>query len=96
MKDKKITQENVICRFHGAQEYFSPQQVEYMDITPQQVVSASVNCIPFVNSDDGVRSMYGCNMQRQALPLIKPYAPIVGTGVEYKIAHDSGAAFVSK
>jgi DNA-directed RNA polymerase subunit beta len=63
-----------------------------MEISPKQVLSVSASCIPFIESDDGVRALYGTNMQRQALPLINPISPCVGTGNEFKVALDSGLA----
>ncbi len=71
-------------------------QVDYMDVSPKQVVSAATACIPFLENDDSNRALMGANMQRQAVPLLKPEAPIVGTGMEYVAARDSGAAVICK
>ena len=70
------------------------EQVDYMDVSPKQVVAVATACIPFLENDDSNRALMGANMQRQAVPLINPKAPIVGTGIEYKAAHDSGAALL--
>ncbi len=61
-----------------------------MDVSPKQVVAVATACIPFLENDDSNRALMGANMQRQAVPLINPHAPLVGTGMEYKSAHDSG------
>ena len=65
-------------------------EVDFMDVSPKQVVSVATSMIPFLENDDANRALMGANMQRQAVPLIKPQAPIVGTGMEYKAARDSG------
>ena len=91
----KITVKETVARFHGTQEIFSCQQINYIDISPKQVVSIAASAIPFLENDDSARALMGANMQRQAVPLLKPYAPIIGTGSEYKIAHDSGLSVVS-
>ncbi|SDZ62472.1 DNA-directed RNA polymerase subunit beta [Evansella caseinilytica] len=88
--------ENIICRFRGENIIVSRDRVDYMDVSPKQVVSAATACIPFLENDDSNRALMGANMQRQAVPLLEPEAPIVGTGMEYVSAKDSGAAVVSK
>ena len=70
------------------------ERVDYMDVSPKQVVAVATACIPFLENDDANRALMGSNMQRQAVPLINPQAPFVGTGMEYKAAHDSGAALL--
>ncbi|MDE1548562.1 DNA-directed RNA polymerase subunit beta [Jeotgalibaca caeni] len=70
------------------------ERVDYMDVSPKQVVAVATACIPFLENDDSNRALMGANMQRQAVPLINPQAPLVGTGMEYKSAHDSGAALL--
>ncbi|AJQ45162.1 DNA-directed RNA polymerase subunit beta [Ureaplasma diversum] len=95
-ENKKILNDQVVARYRGSTGIFSPQELDYIDIDPKQIVSIAASAIPFIENDDGARALMGSNMQRQATPLIKPYAPIVGTGTEYKIAHDSGMAVVSK
>jgi len=71
-------------------------QVDYMDVSPKQVVAVATACIPFLENDDSNRALMGANMQRQAVPLINPKAPLIGTGMEYVSAHDSGAALLCK
>ena len=73
-----------------------PEEVDYMDVSPSQVVSVSAALIPFLEHDDANRALMGSNMQRQAVPLLCPQAPLVGTGTEYKAALDSGAVIVAK
>ena len=92
----KISIKSAICRYRGSQEELPINQIDYVDIAPRQVVSIAASAIPFLEHDDTTRALMGANMQRQAVPLIQPYAPIVGTGTEYKIAHDSGLTVVSK
>lgn len=94
IKNDKLIGKQVLCRFRSLQEFFEPSKVDYIDISPKQVVSVAASCIPFIENDDANRALMGANMQRQATPLIRPYAPIVGTGNEYKIAIDSGMATV--
>ena len=67
-----------------------------MDVSPKQVVAVATACIPFLENDDSNRALMGANMQRQAVPLIDPKAPYVGTGMEYQAAHDSGAAVIAQ
>ena len=74
----------------------TPDKIDYMDVIPKQVVSVTSACIPFLENDDSNRALMGANHQRQAVPLINPHAPIVGTGMEYRAAHDSGDALVAK
>ena len=71
-------------------------QVDFIDVSPRQVVSIATGMIPFLENDDATRALMGSNMQRQAVPLLVPEAPIVGTGMEYKAAHDSGVVVLSK
>jgi DNA-directed RNA polymerase subunit beta len=73
----------------------SRSQIDYVDVSPKQIVAVSTACIPFLEHDDANRALMGANMQRQAIPLLKPEAPYVGTGIEYKAAKDSGVAIVS-
>ncbi len=90
-----ITIDSAICRYRSNQQLFPVNKIDYIDIAPRQVVSIAASAIPFLEHDDTTRALMGANMQRQAVPLIQPYAPIVGTGAEYKIAHDSGLAVVA-
>ncbi len=89
-------EENIICRFRGENIIVPRDRVDYMDVSPKQVVSAATACIPFLENDDSNRALMGANMQRQAVPLLEPRSPLVGTGMEYVSAKDSGAAVVSK
>ena len=77
------------CREHGDFPVLAPDEVEYMDVAPNQIVGVSASMIPFLENDDANRALMGSNMQRQAVPLIKPDSPIVGTGLEDKVAIDS-------
>ncbi len=86
----------VVCRFKEETRYFRREEVDYMDVSPKQMVSVATALIPFLEHDDANRALMGANMQRQAVPLIKPEAPLVGTGMEYRSAKDSGSLLVSK
>ncbi|TQR17246.1 DNA-directed RNA polymerase subunit beta [Psychrobacillus soli] len=88
--------EEVVGRFRGDNTVFRKEQVDYMDVSPKQVVSAATACIPFLENDDSNRALMGANMQRQAVPLLNPEAPFVGTGMEHVNARDSGAAVIAK
>jgi len=88
-KNGKFTTDKVKCRHHGDFPIVDPQQVEYMDVAPNQIVGVSASIIPFLEHDDANRALMGSNMQRQAVPLLKPHAPIVGTGLERQTALDS-------
>ena len=91
----RITTESVVCRF--AEEYIEEpaQTVQLMDVSPKQIVSVATALIPFLEHDDANRALMGANMQRQAVPLLRPQAPIVGTGMEYRAAKDSGGCVVA-
>jgi DNA-directed RNA polymerase subunit beta len=89
-KDGSFAEEQVACRHQGDYSSRDPSEVSYMDVSPKQVISVSASLIPFLEHDDANRALMGCNMQRQAVPLIFPEAPIVGTGMEAKTAYDSG------
>ncbi len=91
-----ITSELVNARFRGENILAKPEQVDYIDVSPQQVVSVTTSCIPFLEHDDATRASMGANMQRQAMPLIKTEAPYVGTGVEFIAAKDSGVEVIAK
>jgi DNA-directed RNA polymerase subunit beta len=80
----------VLVRRRGEIEYVDPSEVDYMDVSPKQIVSVSAASIPFLEHDDANRALMGANMQRQAVPLLKPEAPYVGTGLEYRAAVDAG------
>lgn len=81
--------ERISCREHGDFPVLTPEEVEFIDVAPNQIVGVSASLIPFLENDDANRALMGSNMQRQALPLLRPSAPIVGTGLEGKVARDS-------
>ena len=81
--------DRVKCREHGDFPVLAPKDIEYMDVAPNQIVGVSASMIPFLENDDANRALMGSNMQRQAVPLVKPNSPIVGTGLEGKVASDS-------
>lgn len=92
----RFLDDEVVCRFRGDNTTMARERMDYMDVSPKQVVSAATACIPFLENDDSNRALMGANMQRQAVPLMNPEAPFVGTGMEHVAARDSGAAVVSK
>ncbi len=94
--DGSFIDDNIIARFRGENTVVPRERLDYMDVSPKQVVSAATSCIPFLENDDSNRALMGANMQRQAVPLLVPESPIVGTGMEHVSARDSGAAIVSK
>ncbi|MFK7932524.1 MAG: DNA-directed RNA polymerase subunit beta [Saprospiraceae bacterium] len=81
--------DRVKCREHGDFPVLTPEEIEYIDVAPNQIVGVSASMIPFLENDDANRALMGSNMQRQAVPLIRPSSPIVGTGLEGKVARDS-------
>ena len=96
-EDDAFVNSRVVCRtVNGAMELVPTDKVDYMDISPKQVVSIATAMIPFLENDDANRALMGSNMQRQAVPLVRREAPIIGTGVEYRAAKDSGAVVVAK
>ncbi len=95
-ENNKIIDEQVAARYRGENIMTTPDKVDYIDVSPQQVVSITTSCIPFLEHDDATRALMGSNMQRQAVPLLTPEAPFVGTGVEYIAARDSGSTVVAK
>ncbi|UHL93495.1 DNA-directed RNA polymerase subunit beta [Ligilactobacillus salivarius] len=94
--DGSFVDDVVMARKKDDDVEISTEKVDYMDVSPKQVVAVATACIPFLENDDSNRALMGANMQRQAVPLIKPHAPLVGTGIEYKAAHDSGVALISE
>jgi len=94
-EDNFIKDKNVVVRKHFEPDILDAKEVDYMDVSPKQIVSISTALIPFVEHNDAARSMMGSNMQRQAVPLIKPSAPIVGTGIEKAAARDSGQIIIA-
>ncbi|WP_042225468.1 DNA-directed RNA polymerase subunit beta [Oceanobacillus manasiensis] len=95
-EEGNFVDEEVIARFRGENTIVPRAQLDYMDVSPKQVVSAATACIPFLENDDSNRALMGANMQRQAVPLMNPEAPIVGTGMEYVDGKDSGAAIICR
>lgn len=95
-EDGRILDEQVIARHLGENIMAKPEEVDFIDISPKQIVSVATSCIPFLENDDATRALMGANMQRQAVPLLNPHTPFVGTGMEYQVARDSGAAVVAK
>ncbi len=94
--DGSFVHDTVMARF-GEENIETPiDRIDYMDVSPKQVVSVGTAAIPFLENDDSNRALMGANMQRQAVPLLDPHAPLVGTGIEYKAAHDSGVAMISR
>ena len=94
--DGHFVGKKIVCRHLDKFLEVSPNEVDYMDVSPKQLVSVSTSLIPFLGNDDANRALMGSNMQRQAVPLIKPEAPIIGTGMEYRAAKDSGVCKVAK
>ena len=92
----KFLDKKVICRRKGKFLEVEPTEVDLMDVTPRQLVSVATALIPFLGNDDANRALMGSNMQRQAVPLIRPESPIIGTGMEYRAAKDSGVCKVAK
>jgi DNA-directed RNA polymerase subunit beta len=95
-KNGKLIGEHVSAREGGDFRMVTPQEVQYMDVSPKQVVGISASLIPFLENDDANRALMGSNMQRQAVPVITPEAPIVGTGMEFVAARDSGAVIQTR
>lgn len=92
----RFINEKVQVRFRGDFPLVSPEMVDYMDVSPTQMVSAAASLIPFLEHDDANRALMGSNMQRQSVPLLQPETPIVGTGLEGKVARDSRALIISE
>lgn len=92
----EILDDHVISRFDGENVIADKDQIDFIDVSPKQIVSIAASCIPFLENDDTTRALMGANMQRQALPLLRPHAPFVGTGMEHVIARDSGSAVVAE
>jgi DNA-directed RNA polymerase subunit beta len=92
----RLTESRVISRRGSANVLVPPDKVDYMDVSPKQMVSVATALIPFLEHDDSNRALMGSNMQRQAVPLLKTEAPLVGTGMEHRAAIDSGAVVVAR
>ena len=95
-EEGKFLDKKVICRAREEFLEVEPTRVDFMDVSPKQIVSVATSMIPFLENDDANRALMGANMQRQAVPLIKTDSPIVGTGIEYKAAKDSGVCVLAK
>ena len=95
-ENNKIIEEGLNARYRVENIITSPEKVDLIDVSPQQVVSITTSCIPFLEHDDATRALMGSNMQRQAVPLLRPEAPYVGTGVEWIAARDAGSSVVAK
>ena len=95
-EDGTFVNDQVMARYISENIEVPINQVDYMDVSPKQVVAVATACIPFLENDDSNRALMGANMQRQAVPLINPQSPLIGTGMEYKSAHDSGAALICR
>ncbi len=95
-KSGKIVSDKVKARFEGDFPVVEPTQLTYMDVAPNQIVSVAASLIPFLEHDDANRALMGSNMQRQAVPLMRPESPIVGTGLEKRVALDSRALIVAE
>ncbi len=94
--DNKIVDDKVIARLNGDTVMIEKEKVNFVDVAPNQIVSITTSCIPFLEHDDATRALMGANMQRQAVPLLTTEAPIVGTGMEYIAARDSGSTIICK
>ena len=90
-----ILDKEVIARHNGENVLVDSSLIDYIDVSPKQIVSIASACIPFLENDDSTRALMGANMQRQALPLLRPHAPFVGTGMEWKVAKDAGLAVIA-
>jgi DNA-directed RNA polymerase subunit beta len=95
-EDGTFVDELVLCRQRGDVPLVSPERIDYMDVAPEQLVSIAAALIPFLEHDDANRALMGSNMQRQAVPLLNPQTPLVGTGLEEKVARDSGAVVIAR
>lgn len=95
-EDGSFVDDVILCRHREENVEVSPDRIDYIDVIPKQVVSVTSACIPFLENDDSNRALMGANHQRQAVPLINPHGPLVGTGMEYRAAHDSGDALLAE
>ncbi len=92
----RFTEDLIVCRHAGDVQQLPPDKVDFMDVSPKQLVSVAAALIPFLENDDANRALMGSNMQRQAVPLVRAEAPFVGTGMEGVVARDSGAAIAAR
>ena len=95
-KSGRFLDKLVPCRHKGDFPLMPPEKIDYMDVSPRQLVSVAASLIPFLEHDDANRALMGSNMQRQAVPLLFPEAPLIGTGIEHRVARDSGAVVVAQ
>jgi DNA-directed RNA polymerase subunit beta len=95
-KDGRFEEDLIVCRHAGDVLLVTPDRVDFMDVSPKQLVSVAAALIPFLENDDANRALMGSNMQRQAVPLVRSQAPLVGTGMEAVVARDSGAAIAAR
>jgi DNA-directed RNA polymerase subunit beta len=95
-KNGKFTDELVSCRYDNEFAMRAPENIDFMDVSPKQIVSVAASLIPFLEHDDANRALMGSNMQRQAVPTLRAQTPLVGTGAERAVAIDSGAALVAE
>jgi DNA-directed RNA polymerase subunit beta len=95
-EQSKLANDMIPVRYHDDFPVVGPEDVQLMDVSPKQPVSAAASLIPFLEHDDANRALMGCNMQRQAVPLLETEPPLVGTGMEEKVARDSGAVLIAK
>ena len=94
IQDGKLVGDQVVARIAGETVMVDKEDVDFADVSPRQTVSVATACVPFLENDDGHRALMGANMQRQAVPLLNPHSPYVGTGMEHAVARYSGAAVV--
>ncbi len=92
----RFTEDLIVCRHAGDVQQLAPDKVDFMDVSPKQLVSVAAALIPFLENDDANRALMGSNMQRQAVPLVRAEAPFVGTGMEGVVARDSGASIAAR
>ena len=95
-EDGHFVEDRVTCRIREDIRAVDKKTVDYMDVSPKQLVSVAASLVPFLENDDTSRALMGSNMQRQAVPLLRPEAPIIATGIEHKIAYDSGVMVIAK
>ena len=95
-EENKLAEDLIACRYKGDSTFMTADKIQYMDVSPQQIISVAASIIPFLEHDDANRALMGANMQRQAVPTLKADKPLVGTGMEKVVAVDSGVAVVAK
>ena len=91
-----LNEESIPCRHQGETTFMAPADIDYMDVSPQQIISVAASLIPFLEHDDANRALMGANMQRQAVPTLRADKPLVGTGIERRLAIDSGVTVIAK